>query len=515
MAISISSRKAARRIIFYTSATGSSAGLVTIGEAKATATVTSNTDTTIGLRTDIRDTFNTITIAAYTAEKDLETVGDFGSGALSSNPDSRAYVSSLTSNANVNIATAASGGAADSTSITGRYVYIFANLKDLYVSAYTHAVAKGLHGTADAYSTVTTYMDINVNLNNVVVRGYDKTMIQANATPTSSGTNIRAYASTKIVAFIGSISSHATSNGSINANTSVGGKAVLMGADVNISAKAFAGSISLTATGTRKALATKSTHENYDLSKGRTITVASGAEFHIGDAAAGIVIDIPETGMLSGIRAVGLPGESKIWSMSSGAIQINNIQNARAGRLYVECAIPSNSIYGQQYIPEVVILNHSDVDVILKNIDVYNESFTRPSVGGTGSYNTSYMGVSKNTQPLIYIESDGSGNVTLNGLVANERGTVEVIWTDPANNGSLFTGSALLGDLIASPIWAHSLIVENAKDIGTVSARFTAYLAPFGGANASVDMTATGDIYAELTLAEINAVDTLPPYGRS
>ncbi|MEL7601887.1 MAG: hypothetical protein AAGU77_01930, partial [Bacillota bacterium] len=494
----------------YTSATGNSAGLVTIGEAKATATVTSNTDTTVGLRADIRDTFNTVTVAAYTAEKHLETIGDFGSGALSSNPDSRAYVSSLTSNAKVHIATAASGGGEDQTNITGRYVNIFANLKDLYASAYTHAVAKGLHGTADAYSTVTAYMDIDVELNNVVVRGYDKTTILANATPTSSGTNIRAYASTKIVAFIGSISSHATSNGSINAKTAVGGKAVLMGADVSISAKAFAGSISLTATGTRKALATKSTHENYDLGKGKTVTVANGAEFHIGDAAAGIVIDIPESGSLSGIRAVGLPGESKIWTMAGGAIQINNIQNARAGRLYVECAIPSNSIYGQQYIPEVIILNHSDLDVILKNIDVFNESYTRPSVGGTVFYNTAYMGISKNTEPLIHIESRGSGDVTLNGLIANERGTVEIIWTDPANNGSLYTGSAMLGDMVASPLWAHILIVENAKHIGTAAARFSAYLAPLNGADASVDLIATGNIYAELTLAEIKAVDTLP-----
>jgi hypothetical protein len=171
----------------------------------------------------------------------------------------------------------------------------------------------------------------------------------------------------------------------------------------------------------------------------------------------------------------------------------------------------ANSIYGQQYIPEVVILNHSDVNVILKNIDVYIESYTRPSVGGTIFYNTAHMGVSKNTEPLIHIESEGSGNVTLNGLVANERGTVEIIWTDPENNGSLYTGSAMLGDMIASPLWAHVLKVENAKDIGTsADSRFTAYLAPFNGADASVEMVATGNIYAELTLAEINAVDTLP-----
>jgi hypothetical protein len=46
-------------------------------------------------------------------------------------------------------------------------------------------------------------MDIDVELNNVVVADMDKTTILANATPSSSGTNIRAYASTKIVAFIG------------------------------------------------------------------------------------------------------------------------------------------------------------------------------------------------------------------------------------------------------------------------------------------------------------------------
>jgi hypothetical protein len=67
------------------------------------------------VRAASRDTFNSITIAAYTAEKHLETIGDFGSGRFRATRSRGRTFPPLTSNAKVHIATAASGGAEDQT----------------------------------------------------------------------------------------------------------------------------------------------------------------------------------------------------------------------------------------------------------------------------------------------------------------------------------------------------------------------------------------------------------------
>ncbi len=93
----------------YTCAIGNSAGLVAISSAKAETKVTSDAITTVGVGVTILNTFNKITIGAYNGEGKIETVGDFGSAGLSSNPKCRSYINSVTSNAKVNIALSASG----------------------------------------------------------------------------------------------------------------------------------------------------------------------------------------------------------------------------------------------------------------------------------------------------------------------------------------------------------------------------------------------------------------------
>ena len=346
----------------YASATGNSAGLVTISSAKAQNAVTVNTDTKIGYGVLIQNTFNTITIAAFTGEKNMQSVGDYGSAALSSNPATRAYINDLTANAKVDIAT---GGSGMQTLIKGRYVNIYAGVKDMYISCYTRAATTGFHGTAKAYSTVDVYMDIDVTIGKAEIASYDKTNIVADATPTSSGANIRAYAYTKITAAIGSITSESVANGDIDATLSLGGNTVITGANVNIYAKRFQGTVSLTASGKRRALATKHTKEEDNINKSASTIINGSAVFNIFDAAAGIVIDIAADGTYGGVRAVGIMNEAKIWSVANGVITISQITNPKAGRLYISASIPSNIIYGQQFIPTVDIINHSGLDVVL------------------------------------------------------------------------------------------------------------------------------------------------------
>jgi hypothetical protein len=500
----------------YTCATGNSGGLVAISSAKAETKISADTDVTIGAAVTITDTFNTVTIAAYHGEGSVQTIGDFGSGGLSSNPSCRAYINTITSYADVTIANASVTGYEAQTAITGRYIKIYAGVKELYLYAYTNAVAKGLHSTAKAYSTINAYLYTTITIGSAHIKSYDSTEIISSANPTSSGNNIRCYAGTKITAFIGSITSEAIANGAINAKVDIKNGADVTGANVTINANRFAGTVSLTATGQRRALATKHTKEENNINRGRDVLVGAGVKFHIGDAAAGIVIDIAENGS---VRAVGIYRESTIWTLpTGGTITIfQTIQNAAPGRLYVGGVIAlASPIYDQQYIPEITIINHSDYNLVIAGIDSYNETYSLPTVSGPGSKNLMYC--SEDTTPVVSIISYGSGDVTIGqitGVVANERGTTNIWWLGETG-GSLYGNTVTLGTLQVSALWTHILDVRGAVNIGGGDAdRFHAYMAVLYDEttgtweNADIYLDASGAIYASLTLAEIAAVASL------
>ena len=86
--------------------------------------------------------------------------------------------------------------------------------------------------------------------------------------------------------------SYARLNGKTAANVTIQDGARLTGADVRIDRKAFNGTVSLIAEGTRRAIASEAEVEENKLQSTATTSVGTGVVFDIGDAAAGIAIDI-------------------------------------------------------------------------------------------------------------------------------------------------------------------------------------------------------------------------------
>lgn len=97
------------------------------------------------------------------------------------------------------------------------------------------------------------------------------------------------------------------------------------------------------------------------------------------------------------------------------------------------------------------------------------------------------------------------------GLVNNERGSLLIEWTEEngVGNGNLYSAVVTMNTTAVAPVWVHSLTVKNAKDVGAQTMRFAAYLTPFGGEDAAIVLSATGDACLELTLAEITPVSNL------
>lgn len=287
---------------------------------------------------------------------------------------------------------------------------------------------------------------------------------------------------------------------------------------MRIDRKAFNGTVSLIAEGTRRAIASEAEVEENKLQSTVATNVGTGVVFDIGDAAAGIAIDVyyDENGAVR-VRSVGTP--ATFAASTAGVVILSDIRNNLPGKLVVvgnANGLTENVIYGQQYIPVLTITNRTNADLRLGAIDLYNETFTRATVNALNSanvnvYNTKQLERSEDTTPEIAIISRGSGSVTMAGLVNNERGSLLIEWTEEngVGNGSLYSAVVTMKTTAVAPVWVHSLTVKNAKDVGTQTMRFAAYLTPFGGEDAAIVLSATGGACLELTLAEITPVSNL------
>ncbi|MDO4545220.1 MAG: hypothetical protein Q4C25_03600, partial [Bacillota bacterium] len=509
-----------------TKADGDGAGLATIGSVKTETIVTSNTDVAIKSGVKVTNIFGDVTIEAYTGSADIQTVGDYSAGGIIAVPKSRAFVADIILNAAVKIASEESDKAGAPAEITAKNIYIQSGIKNLSIFIYTYAITKGLGGSAEAESKAILYINADVHVSNAILKAYDALYIKADATPTSPDLHVNLYAGTKIQAFAGRIESYARLFGSAVGTVKIGALADFTGADVRLESRQFNGRVHLDASGTRHAIASKVEETKNEMTSGSSLTVDQAVVFHIGDAAAGIAIDVykDEWGMVQ-VRSVGMPNERLSYGFGQSGNQmifITVIRNNGAGKLTaLGVDLSQNKIYGQQYIPEIDITNRTGYDIVLSAIDPYNESFTKPAVNSAG-YNTAYFNVSAVTRPVITIESRDAGDITFNGIVSNERGSVIVTWTEENGNGngSLYTNNTLtMGSVQVAAVWTHAFKVVNAANIGTGgmaqdgSDRFQIYLNPFEGNNIEPYITATGYVYLQMTLAEITPVKELTQVG--
>ncbi|MBQ6692300.1 MAG: hypothetical protein IJN00_03095, partial [Clostridia bacterium] len=514
-----------------TIASGNSAGIVTIGNVKSNTRYVSSSDVTVGGGVNITNTFGNVNIQSHNSAAKVKTEGDIGSVALGGDTDAEAnlpdrdYSTEFTLASRVNIA----NGSSDRSKVTAKNIDVKADIVTLSIDNYSYASTKGFLNFAHAYSDVHFYLDAAATVGNAHLNAYDSLSILADGTPDNGGNHISVKADTKITAFAGRVESYARLYGSADVKVTVLDGARLTGADVRIDRNAFNGNVFIDAVGTRKAIASEKESEVNNLNKTATTSIGSGVIFDIGDAAAGIAIDVYEEDGNVKVRSVGTTSSFNHTFVGSG-IRFSNIANVMPGKLTVignANGLADNTIYGQQYIHTLTVTNRTDYDLVLQNIDLFNETFTHATVNAlnlrqSNSYNKSKLGVSENTVPKITVESRGRGDVTFAGLVSNERGSLTVVWTEENKgeddddeegpyNGSLYTVPQVIGSFSGvAPIWVHELNIVNAHNIGSSEAdRFLAYLAVFGGEDAVINTTATGDVYMALTLTEITCVDRL------
>ena len=178
-------------------------------------------------------------------------------------------------------------------------------------------------------------------------------------------------------------------------------------------------------------------------------------------------------------------------------------------------------VYDQTVIPRIIITNSTDKSLVFSNVTFDNVGFVNPAVYVKGirqrltPVNTAYA-------PVFTVENGKNGNVTLNGLIPNARGSVNFLWT--GNEGGYLlatpgvtssTWIVAAGDAIR-PLWAHELTISGASFIGYPEGSSDDYGKVYAwivsnGANdtGSIAADAAGDIYMDLTAVQFIPVDRL------
>ena len=504
-----------------------SGAFVGISAVMTHANINSTATTTVGKGVTIEDTFGYVNIISDSSMRYFYNTASCDARGVGAHPDAETDTF-VTIKSNVNV-----GASGDKTFITGRYVTIDSLNSTMKVIDRTYAYGAAAGAKVRAYTDLLAHVDNKTAVNNAVIRGYDSVAVRSTSAPKidnvgrkSDGKNVYATSYTAIYA-AGKANSYAYMNKDVATFTTLvemGGTTIL-GADIDVVSSNNL-KYGPDPDGYKSShLASLSKHSSTPIAKNvtATVTLNAGNAYYVGDAAAGIVIDIDGTESKPQVSAVGLRGETPIWSIVDNTVHIGKISNPLKGTIDVsselkgkktKVGVDARNVYDQNMIPYVLILNHTSLDVSLGAITVENANYLSPSVNGASVKNTNKTSVKGGidehgattndpVRPEVVVINYGTGNVTTTGLIANQTGTVSFTWTDADNNGSLFAGSDPVTTMnmvhSVAPIWANRFVVDGAKDIGTESVRMELYATWVGNDKPTTSVKATGDVWFGIT----------------
>ncbi|MBQ6411050.1 MAG: hypothetical protein IJI16_03775, partial [Atopobiaceae bacterium] len=419
-------------------------------------------------------------------------------------------------------------------SVTGRSVILKSINSTLKLIDRTYSKGEAIGGNVDAKNDVVLKVDTTTTMANASIRGYDTVLIGSDIDPVRSNGNgeedskgnnvyVRSYVSIYAAGAADAKAFISKDKSFVKAAVAMDDTAVY-GADVDIISRNRL-VYQASADGYRSSfLASVNKYTDVPSSGNIKATVDLGSSiFYIGDAAAGIVIDISDRvgAGVPVVRTVGLRGERTIWSVVDGTITFGNISNPLKGTLDVRTdlkglilkeTVDAINVYDQNMIPYVRITNRTDLNVALKAITVENVGYLDPTVNGVSTPGANKTGVTGGigggpVRPEITVTSHASGDVQFGGLanggfIANPTGTVSFVWTDEENPGGLIAGvqDVMAANLmLVAPIWANGFTVAGAGNVGSSSSRLNLFATWFGDEAPTTSVYALGDIYFGIT----------------
>ena len=351
----------------------------------------------------------------------------------------------------------------------------------------------------DATSKSTLNADSEVTVADATIKAFDYLTIRSEIDPSGyEHIDNEAYA---FAQGIGSADATTTLAGKANTRTEIKNGVNLYGAYVTVESEAPDLDFEQWPHTKRTGFASADDYRKGSVDQSRSLSISSNTKFHIGDAAAGIAIDVSNHPTKS-VRIAGLPGDSPNYvKVTDTEIIISALSNAIAGRLTLGAHDESGyTVYNQAFIPQVNITNRTDKAMTIGAVTVQNVNFVNPTVVGANSYT---LKDSVDQTPTIVVESRDASDVHVSGLIANQFGEVFFIWTGE-EGGKLSSIQNLsltnANGVAVSPVWTHELGIVNAGQVGDSAEKpFQAYLFYRNGKEGFINASVSGSSYLSLT----------------
>ncbi|NLF29012.1 MAG: hypothetical protein GX592_14040, partial [Clostridiales bacterium] len=485
-----------------TTARVESTGFVAIGDTRTYTDVSTTATANIAIGAKLKNTFGYVKVYADASINRAYAYSHVYNSGVGNEPDAKA-LGTLTLTSKVNLGSTGTG----KLDILGKNVDIRSYIGKLNFFMQSYSRGRGLGVNVDSESRTHAYITSEVNLTNATVRGYDVVVIQAEARPAWRSAHIinDAYSFAQGIGDATAIAELGSSY--TKTNVYLKGGTDVHGAKVTVDALQFNANVNQYPHTRRTGIASASDDRNGGITNTRTMDIATGVGFHIGDAAVGIAIDISERG----IRQVGLPKENmNLFSVSGDTVTILPLANPLPGTLYLGAHTGTGYIiYNQRFIPEVLITNRTDKNLEITRITVENANFINPSVSGGHGFSRAD---STNQTPTIIVENRLDGDVHVSDLISDRTGTTIFRWI--GETGGNLTSARYVTVISAAgakaaPIWTHVLTIENAANIGTgADSRFAAFLFLLGTAEGVLNAQTSGWSYMQLTPVRFIEKDT-------
>ena len=222
---------------------------------------------------------------------------------------------------------------------------------------------------------------------------------------------------------------------------------------------------------------------------------------HVGGGAAGMFVDIFDgliayTGLDNDLTD-SLKKPDKFLETDGNTITVKKLYNNDVGSLRLEAGVGNISGKGtvitNSYLPNVQITNHTDKNLILKNIQMSNSNALAPDIDTSAEGNDGFSYQVSEDTPNLIIRTEGKGNITFadGSSEADGKGSIETdlgegVLTIEMNGGTLKTsgkafvaanklyisGAGKIGDGVKNPFRAYIFDISSYPGIsGMVSAK--------------------------------------------
>ena len=221
---------------------------------------------------------------------------------------------------------------------------------------------------------------------------------------------------------IGDADANGNPNTKATATTQIGSGVIFRGAQVTVTDYTFS-SDAVKLTLKKGGAFVKDTHSNVRFESTGSTTIDSSTVLYLGDAAAGIYVDVAiHDGKLT-IRQAGIRNPNSFYSLSGSGedtvITLYELSNNLRGTAYLYTDNTATlTVYDQAMLPRVLVTNHTDYTLVLSAVYLTNNGYINPYVtsgSSSGKITANIQQVSYDN-PTVTVETSGGGNLTVKRL---------------------------------------------------------------------------------------------------